>query len=172
MGALHIPGHVTVLFDGPVGEITDGSHSFTELYAHRCSLFVALMLNAAVPVWRAHANADGSKYEGWFLAGMELVPGTMITYHLPQHMWTWLDVDRVTTLDVGPPWDGHTSDDVIKRLATWCEAFKQAENTDEKSRAEEDAGAAGGADSGCERGELVSRDGVDTDAEAVPEGPS
>lgn len=166
MGTVHVPGNVAIMFDGPTGDVTDGSHSFAELYAHRCSLFVALMLNAAVPAWRSRKNADGSMYDGWFLAGMELTQGTAITYHLPDHMWAWLDAPRIATLEQGPPWDGHTSDDVIRRLASWCGAFKQEEQADEEESPE---GAGGDVIGGA--GEDA-RGSIDQDAESLPEGSS
>lgn len=123
MGKLHIPGDVLVMFEGETGDITDGYHSFNELYAHRCSLFILLMLITDSPAWRAKKDARGKSLSGWFLAGIETPGGVMVTYHLPDHMWGWLDDTRVETLEEGRPWDGHTSTDVIRRLADWCKTL-------------------------------------------------
>ena len=101
-----------------VGKVSDGYHTFDELYDHRCHLFIALMKCKPELSWRADKNDDGTKWDGWFTAGMNLITGT-VTYHLPQWMWSMLDNQDVETLDVGPTWDGHTSSDVVKRLADW-----------------------------------------------------
>lgn len=96
------------------GSTSDGYHTFDELYDHRCHLFTMLMWQMPSLAWRADKNDDGAKWEGWFLAGINLPTGT-ITYHLPQTMWDMLD--GITTYDRGLQWDGHTSSDVITRLS-------------------------------------------------------
>lgn len=100
------------------GKISDGYHTFDELYDHRCHLMAALMCCKPKMSWRADKNDDGTKWPGWFLVGINLPTGT-ITYHLPQWMWSMLDGKNIETFDVGPKWDGHTSPDVVKRLAAW-----------------------------------------------------
>jgi len=93
--------------------LSDGYHTFDELYEHRCLLFIALA-NASPMMhpWKSKAHDDGFGYEGWFIAGMTLPTGP-ITYHLPDRYW---DLLRVPTLSKSPKWDGHTSQDVIERL--------------------------------------------------------
>lgn len=100
------------------GKVSDGFHSFDELYDHRCHLMIALMTMMPEQSWRADKNDDGEKWPGWFTAGINLPTGT-ITYHLPQWMWSFLDNKNIETFDVGPEWDGHTSSDVVQRLADW-----------------------------------------------------
>ncbi|MEO0852714.1 MAG: hypothetical protein AAFY15_04335, partial [Cyanobacteria bacterium J06648_11] len=56
---------------------------------------------------------DGSSFEGWFIAGIQLKTG-QITYHLPMRLWD--KCGAFETLDRGKEWDGHTSEDVVKRL--------------------------------------------------------
>ncbi len=97
--------------------VSDGYHTFGELYAHRCYLFAALMCSNKGLAWRAKRHADGSIYEGWFIAGM-LLPAGAITYHLPLDMWSMLE--GVAIRDLAPEWDGHTAADVLIRLADWC----------------------------------------------------
>jgi hypothetical protein len=93
-------------------EVSDGFHTFGELYEHRIALLLAL-LRALGHGWRSKAHADGSSYEGWFVVGTTLATGE-ITYHLP--MRDWDNTHWLTTLDRAPSWDGHTSIDVIARL--------------------------------------------------------
>lgn len=99
-------------------EVSDGYHTFDELYDHRCHLFIALMRSNPEISWRANNHEDGTMFPGWFIAGMDLPDGT-ISYHLPFWMWKMLDRCEVITTNLAPAWDGHTPKDVITRLAMW-----------------------------------------------------
>ena len=96
-------------------EISDGYHTFGELYEHRFSLFIALMRSHPEISWRANNNDDGGSYEGWFVAGMHLPTGD-VSYHLPTKLWTELDNKLIKTSNLAPKFDGHTSKDVIFRI--------------------------------------------------------
>src|SRR5262245_21988552 len=99
-------------------DISDGYHTFNELYEHRFELFIALC-RLALPdyyVWRSRQHHDGSMFEGWFILGINTQPGKQITYHLPLSRWD--DILGIETLDRAPEWDGHTAEDVLKRLRT------------------------------------------------------
>ncbi|WP_313824038.1 hypothetical protein [Leclercia sp.] len=95
------------------GQISDGYHTFEELYAHRVRLFSALMNVCALQAWWSRAHHDGSVWEGWILAGIDTPAGT-VTYHLPESEIPFLPGH--TELPVGKEWDGHTADDVLERL--------------------------------------------------------
>lgn len=103
-----------------VGDLSDGYHTFNELYEHRIELYITLCRMLAAkdyndyPVWRAKAHYDGEEMMGWFLLGINYKPGRVITYHLP--MIKWDETNFAATLSVGVEWDGHTSADVLKRL--------------------------------------------------------
>ena len=98
------------------GEVSDGYHTFDELYEHRCLLFIHLckaLSGADNGVWRSVKNSDGFLEKGWFIMGLGKREGEQITYHLPYKYW-----DHTTfaeTLDKGL-WDGHTPDGVVQRL--------------------------------------------------------
>ena len=109
--------------DKDIGETSDGYHTFNELYEHRISLFVALMLSHKELSWIAHKHDDGSFYDGWVLAGMDLPTGT-ITYHLPDIRLQSFDGKGVRILSRAPEWDGHDSMDVIERLNDWAATLK------------------------------------------------
>lgn len=105
------------------GEVSDGYHTFDELYDHRITLFIALCRlgsdmdnppNASLNPWRAKLHHDGTLFEGWFIMGIGKEKGAQISYHLPVSYWG--DTNFAETLERAPEWDGHTSDDVIKRL--------------------------------------------------------
>ena len=98
------------------GQISDGYHTFNDLYAHRRALFIALchcLLGSGVHVWKSHRHSDGTGYDGWFIAGIGWQPGEQITYHLPNNDWPALHIPE---LEIAPPFDGHTADDVLQRL--------------------------------------------------------
>jgi hypothetical protein len=103
------------------GKVSDGFHSFDELYDHRCLNFLAfqaLWHQAALPysgAWKSRRHHDDTAFNGWFIAGLELPQG-QITYHLPDKFW---DLCKAPERERAPVWDGHTSQDVIERLRLW-----------------------------------------------------
>lgn len=104
------------------GEISDGYHTFNELYEHRIALFIALCHvysndgyqspNKRM-VWKSKVHSDGSLMDGWFIAGIGVFQGEQITYHLPMDKWDSL---HVRELEKAPLWDGHIPSEVVKRL--------------------------------------------------------
>lgn len=92
--------------------ISDGYHTFGELYEHRFALFLALCRHRT-DAWKSRVHSDGTSYPGWFLVCIGWRPGEQISYHFPDAWW-----DRVgLTEERPPPFDGHTSADVLTRLA-------------------------------------------------------
>lgn len=105
-------------------KISDGYHTFGELYDHRITLFIALCKLYDVEdvpeknVWRSKKHSDGELAFGgtWFVLGINKLPGKQITYHLPIDRWD--ETEFAATLELAPEWDGHTPEDVLKRLKT------------------------------------------------------
>lgn len=108
-------------------KISDGYHTFEELYEHRVELFIALCkmysrweslaakgITYYPSVWRSELHSDESKIDGWFIMGLGFSKGKQITYHLP--MSKWEDTKFAWTIEKAPEFDGHTSDDVLERL--------------------------------------------------------
>lgn len=104
-------------------KISDGYHTFEELYEHRITLFIALcrivkheykLQIDGQGVWRSKSHSDGSVWDGWFILGISTVKGQQITYHLPINKWQ--QTNFAFTLDKAPEWDGHTSNDVLNRI--------------------------------------------------------
>jgi hypothetical protein len=91
-------------------------HSYSELYHHRAALFVALMRSFQSISWKSRLHHDGSKYAGYFIAGIDLPTGD-VTFHMKDIYWDYLIL--VPTLDKAPPWDGHSSHDAADRLLAW-----------------------------------------------------
>lgn len=101
-------------------QVSDGYHTFEELYDHRIRLYLCLCKNLTLHrnskmVWCSTHHSDGSHWEGWFILGINYLPGQQITYHLPLKYW-----DEVAAfakrLDKSPDWDGHTPEEVLERL--------------------------------------------------------
>jgi hypothetical protein len=97
------------------GQISDGYHTFDELYAHRTALFAALMRSNPGYAWWAPRHADGTSFPGYILAGIR-TPEGHATYHLPESAIPLMPYD--SDYRSGVEWDGHTAADVIKRLAS------------------------------------------------------
>lgn len=110
------PSRTESVPDADMGEVSDGYHTFNELYEHRHWLFLALACwNGG---WAARAHADGTKIEGWFIAGMTLAQVGDITYHLPDRLWPVVEALGMV-VEAAPEWDGHASQDVVARLGEW-----------------------------------------------------
>ena len=99
-------------------QVSDGYHTFNELYEHRCRLFIALChvihLRGDAKVWKSWKHCDLSTWNGWFIMGINFEDlEDQITYHLPARLW---DTAEVPERDHAMTWDGHTPGDVLERL--------------------------------------------------------
>lgn len=109
------------------GLVTDGYHTFNELYKHRHALFcmVAQLANwgkgdRKLQGFKAWKHSDGSSHgEDWFIAGLELPEIGQISYHFPMEYWTKVHLPHY---DRAPAWDGHSSTDVVDRMLKWVES--------------------------------------------------
>lgn len=105
-----------------VSQLSDGYHTFAELYEHRHSLMLALMRAQPHICWFSRRHADGELPFGsddWFIVGAEL-PNAPITYHLPAALYSLAQKTGAIELLAGRPWDGHTAADVVQRLRDWA----------------------------------------------------
>lgn len=99
-------------------KISDGYHTFKELYDHRIQIYIALCREITktdkFKVWRTRFHSDGTSFEGWFVLGIGYDKGEQITYHLPLEKWH--ECAFAVDLSEAPTFDGHTSADVLERL--------------------------------------------------------
>jgi hypothetical protein len=95
-------------------DISDGYHTFGELYEHRCRLWITLCRVIEENVWRSKKHSDGTQMMGWFILGIYHGKGNQMTYHLPESMWN--DCEFAEELKEAPEYDGHTSADVLERI--------------------------------------------------------
>lgn len=102
-----------------MSKVSDGYHTFEELYDHRATLFIALckQLNRVkYEIWCSTVHSDGTVNPDWFLLGINRERGKQITYHLPIKFWPAVHI-FATVLKRAPCWDGHSSQDVLVRLS-------------------------------------------------------
>ena len=97
--------------------ISDGYHTFGELYKHRAALTAALCheltyIYGENKCWKSLKHSDDTMYDGMFIVGIETISGT-VTYHYDISYWSDFDIK---VLEKAPEWDGHTSNDVINRI--------------------------------------------------------
>lgn len=110
---------------------SDGYHTFDELYEFRmlynASLFnlMAYMAdeygpsaNNPRPVKsKRHSDGEPCFGGGWFVVVVELATG-QISNHYEMKDWYLFQIDEV---EKAPQWDGHTPQDVAKRLRKYLE---------------------------------------------------
>lgn len=104
--------------------ISDGHHTFRELYQHRYYLFCALCNAYPEISWKSKKHFDEENdpmFPDSFLAGILVEKDQMISYHLPLTFWELFHVPEV---EHAPKYDAYTSEDVIERLAHFCEKGK------------------------------------------------
>jgi len=100
-----------IAIDCEPGQVSDGYHTFDELYEHRCLLWAGL-LNWQDGTFKTRKNDKGEEWPGWFIAGLN-TPWGQITYHLPDSMWELVHCDEIERND---QYDGHTPHDTTERL--------------------------------------------------------
>lgn len=94
-------------------DLSDGYHTFDELYDHRCLLYLTLAKSQGFLGWAWRPD-----YEGWFCLYWT-TPFGQISYHIPNKYIRF--VEGKCTRDDAIKFDGHTSNDVLWRLASILE---------------------------------------------------
>ncbi len=100
--------------------VSDGYHTFGELYQHRCLLWawiVSAIGGGSSAGFKTRKDNNGAEWEGWFIAGLNTTDG-QITYHLPIAMW---DLVHAQEIERNDRYDGHTSADVVRRITAILE---------------------------------------------------
>ncbi len=125
-----VQAQINQLDEDDRSQLTDGYHSFEELYSHRNTLFMCVInmitLGVSIPnfgvrTFKSRKNFDGTAYDGWFLAGYinhNLEVSEQVTYHLPNNYWDKLIVNEIydDNKECSYTFDGHTPQDVLDRL--------------------------------------------------------
>lgn len=95
------------------GEISDGSHTFDELYHHRMILFSVICNMHKDKAWKSKLHDDGTMFDGYFIVGIDTEEG-QFSYHYHISNWNYF---KVRELERAPKWDGHTSKDISRLLS-------------------------------------------------------
>lgn len=108
------------------GEISDGYHTFNELYYYRM-LYNAAFFNL-LPQGMAHKSMrhhDGEECfgGGWFIVMADLPTG-QISNHYETKYW---DLFHIPEKEVADEWDGHTPQDAAERLHDYIVGYTDSE---------------------------------------------
>lgn len=98
-----------------VKEISDGYHTFGELYHHRIVLFCTLCNLLPDISWKSKKHFDEENdpmFNGSFIAGIN-TPDGIATYHIKLKYW---DMFNIPELEKAPKYDKYDSSDVIERV--------------------------------------------------------
>ena len=97
-----------------IGDLSDGYHTFNELYHHRAILFSVICNMMPDKAWKSKLHDTGDMFDNMFIVGIE-TPNGQATYHYDINPY-W-DMFKVKELERAPKWDGHTAQDAIERIS-------------------------------------------------------
>lgn len=95
------------------GGVSDGYHTFDELYEHRHVLFINVVLAHRENAFKTWKDDKGETWHGWFILGINTEYG-QVSYHLPEGYWKLVDVEEI---EQNNGYDGYTPSDVLMRLS-------------------------------------------------------
>lgn len=98
-----------------IGDMSDGYHTFNQLYYQRMMLFATIVKQNRDRAWKSLRHEDGELCfgGGWFIVGIDTPEGSY-TYHYEDNYFSLFDC---VELERGKHWDGHTEDDVTRLLS-------------------------------------------------------
>lgn len=98
-----------------ISDLSDGYHTFRQLYYQRMMLFAALVKQNRDKAWKSLRHEDGELCfgGGWFIVGIDTPEGSY-TYHYEEKYFSLFDC---VELEKGKHWDGHTEKDVTRLLS-------------------------------------------------------
>ena len=98
-----------------IDDLSDGFHTFRQLYYQRMILFAALVRQNKDKAWKSLRHEDGELCfgGGWFIVGIDTPEGSY-TYHYEDNYYSLFDCEE---LERGKHWDGHTEKDVTRLLS-------------------------------------------------------
>lgn len=106
-----------------MGEVSDGYHTFNELYDFRkmynAALFNSWAKQGLYDVHKSIRHSDGTECfgGGWFIV-MAVLPGGQISNHYKMEDWDLFQIPEAEIVKY--PFDGHNAQDVLDRLKAVC----------------------------------------------------
>ena len=95
-----------------IQKMSDGYHTFEELYHHRMMLFSIICNTYKDKAWKSWKHHDNTMYDDYFIVGIDTEEG-QYTYHYHKDNW---DMFNVKELEYAPEWDGHKPSDITRLL--------------------------------------------------------
>ncbi len=98
-------------------EVSDGHHTFGELYRHRIALFCTICNLLPEISWKSKKHFDEENdpmFGDSFIAGIN-TPEGIATYHIKLKYWEMFNIPE---LEKAPKYDSYSSEDVIDRILT------------------------------------------------------
>lgn len=96
-----------------IGDVSDGHHTFDELYSHRAVLFSVICNQNLDVAWKSKFHYDGTMYDDMFIVGIKTPTGNM-SYHYNNNRWGLFS--KVKEIDYAPEYDGYTPKESLERL--------------------------------------------------------
>lgn len=94
-----------------IDQVSDGYHSFEQLYYHRMVMFAVIVNNlGGENAWKSWKHHDGTMYDNYFIVGIETNQGDY-SYHYHKDYWDMFDAIE---LENSPEWDGHKPEDITR----------------------------------------------------------
>ena len=96
-------------------DISDGHHTFREIYEERVVLFCVICNIFPELSWKSKKHFDEENdpmYEGDFIAGINTPKGTA-TYHIKLKYW---DLFEIPEINRAPKYGNYSSKDVMNRI--------------------------------------------------------
>lgn len=120
-----------------MGDVSDGYHTFDELYEHRSILFCSLLaalnwhdqhfsyegIDIDSEPWYSTKHDDGTMFPGMFIAGITSKKLGSVTYHFDEKYLPLFRSAGIPYRETAPKWDGHTPEqglEVLRQL--FCNA--------------------------------------------------
>ena len=98
-----------------IDDLSDGFHTFRQLYYQRMMLFAVIVKQNKDRTWKSLRHEDGELCfgGGWFIVGIDTPEGSY-TYHYENNYYSLFDCEE---LERGKHWDGHTEKDVTRLMS-------------------------------------------------------
>lgn len=98
-----------------IGDVSDGFHTFNQLYHQRAILFAALVNQNRDISWKTRKHEDGEPCfgGGWFLVTIDTPEGAY-GYHYEDKYW---DIFNCKELEKAKHWDGYTEEDAGRLMS-------------------------------------------------------
>lgn len=104
-----VPKNTYIFKEYSKGDISDGSHTFNDLYYHRMVLFSIICNTYKDKAWKSWLHEDGTMFEDYFIVGITIDGVGDYSYHYHKDYWNNF---KVKELIKAPKWDGHKPSDI------------------------------------------------------------